>query len=320
MDEQTPPEMNPPANSGDAGEANLRELALALIAPRYPDMAEGEAPQLLVGQLPPSFTSEFPQPPGSRIVGSLQSSRPTVVLDARQSADEVVDFYRERLTATGWTAQEDMPPRQGGFLHSNMLDRRFGNFYRGEDGPSLHVMTYDAPGGRTTVHLTLSPGGTVPMFEGRQRRPRMGPDMWRILPPIAPPPRSQQWPQGGNAGGDHVNSSARLKTDLDLPAVAAHYIAQLEKSGWQRHDVGENGPVAWSTWTFQDEDHELWCGLFVILKRPDVLRRYWVQVLAEWTGQQSQGSGKRTVTSAVGGVWVGSHLHTSGEGTMNPRP
>lgn len=319
MDEQTPPEMNPPANPGDAGEAGLRELALALIAPLYPDVTEGEARQLLVGQLPPSFTSEFPLPPGSRIVGSLHSNRPTVVLDTQQSADEVVDFYRERLTATGWTAQEDLPPRQGGFLHSNIRDSRFGNFSRGEDGPSLQVMTYDAPGGRTTVHLTLSPEGTAPTYGSRQHHRRMGRDVFSILPPIAPPPRSRQWPQGGHAGGDHANSSARLETDLDLPAVAAHYIGQLEKSGWQRHEVGENGPVAWSTWTFQDEDYELWRGLFVILRRPDVLRRYWVQVLAEWTGQQSQGGGMRTVTSAVGGVWVGSHLHTSGEGTMNPR-
>ena len=313
MDEQT----NPQANDGEAG---LRELALALLAPRYPDTAENEAPQLLVGQLPPDFTSDFPLPPGSRIVGSLQSSRPTVVLDTAQPADEVVDFYRERLTATGWTAQEDIPPRQGGFLYSSTFDRRFGNFSRGKDGPSLNVMTYDAPGGRTAVHLTLSPEGAAPMYGiGPRHRRRMGPDIWRILPPIAPPPRSQQWQEGGSSGGDRVSASARLETDLDLPTVAAHYIAQLEKGGWQRQNSDEHEPVAWSTWISQDEDKEPWSGLFVILKRPEMPRRYWVQVLAEWIGKQPQGD-MRMAASVVSGIWIGSQSHTVDEGNVRSRP
>jgi hypothetical protein len=285
-----------------AAEAGLRELALALLAPRYPELSEGESPQLLVGQLPPSITTDMPLPPGSRVVGSLVATRPTVVLDTGQSAEDVVNFYHEQLTAAGWTAQEDMPPRHGGFLHSAIFNRQFAHFYRGDDGPSLNVVTSDAPSGRTIVHLTLNPEGARVMFGPGPRSRHMGPDMWRILPPIAPPPRSQQSQEGGSGGGDRVSSSARLDTDLDFPAVAAHYIAQLEKGGWQRQQYGEHDPVAWSTWTFADEDNQPWLGLFIVLKRPDVPRRYWLHVQAEWTHKSQDGDGIRALGStSLGG-------------------
>ena len=119
-------------------ETSLRELALALIAARYPnatDETSGEGPQLLPGQLPPSFPGDFPLPPGSRVVGSLVAARPTIALDTEQPTEEVIAFYTEQLTAAGWNAPEDMPPRQGGFVHSSfgMAGRTHALFYR-DDG------------------------------------------------------------------------------------------------------------------------------------------------------------------------------------------
>lgn len=311
MDERTAPTSDPNPRPGEAGgqpgDAGLHELAIALLAPRYSDMPEGDAPRLLPGQLPPSVTGAFPLPPGSRVVGSLTATQPTIVLDTDQSAEDVVDFYRQRLTADGWSTQEDMQPRQGGFLHSSMFNRRFGTFYRGEDGPSLSLMTFAAPSGHTLVHLTLNPEGARELYGGGgPRRQRMRHDIWSILPPIAPPPRGQQWQEGGSGGGDRVISSARVESDLDLPAIVAHYNTQLERGGWQRQDSGENAPVAWSTWTFADEDKDPWRAFFILLQRPDMPGRYWAQVIAEWAGERPRSGG----TGWVSGARIGWQSHS----------
>ena len=296
MDEQTDPQ---PA--GD--DAGLRELALALIAARYPDAtdeANGKEPQLLPGQLPPTFPGDFPLPPGSRVVGSLVGARSAVVLDTDQSGEAVIAFYAERLTAAGWSAPEDIPPRQGGFASSGFgaMGRNYAIFYR-EDGPSLQVMTQTARNGRTSALISEMPANVGPMRHGPRSR-MMHHDILSILPHIAPPPHSQQHSEGGGGGDDRVTSSARVETDLDLPALAAHYIAQLERGGWQRTDSGENDPVAWSAWTFESEDKEPWRALFITFKRPDAPRHYWAHLLAEWMGDRSQSDPHTTDSVLLG--------------------
>ena len=298
MDEQT---NTPPQPAND--ETNLRELALALIAARYPDAtdeASGTQPQLLPGQLPPSFPADFPLPPGARVVGSLVAARPTIALDTDQSAEEVIAYYTEQLTAAGWNAPEGIPPRQGGFVHSSfgMAGRTHALYYR-DDGPGLNIVTQTAASGRTSVLISQMPDGTGPIHRAARGR-MMHYDIFSILPVIMPPPRSQQFQEGGSGGGgDRVIANARVETDLDLAALASHYIAQLEHGGWRRTDGGESDPVAWSTWNFESEEKEPWRALLVILKRPDVPRRYWVHLLAEWAGEQSQ-SGPGVVSSAGG--------------------
>jgi hypothetical protein len=301
MDEQTNPQPisdNDPPQSDDA---NLRELTLALITARYPDAtdsADEVEPQLLPGQLPPGFPSDFPLPPGSRVVGALVATRPIIVLDTDQSGEAVIAFYTERLTAAGWSAPEGMPSRHGGFLHSSdgAFGRTYALFFR-DDGPALQVMTLTTASRRTIILISQMPEGVRPMRHGHRSRMKHR-DIFSILPPIAPPPHARQFQEGGGGGDDHVTTSARVESDLDVSALATHYIAQLERGGWQRTESGENGPVAWSTWTFESEEKEPWRALFVILKRPDVAQHYWVDLLAEWAGEQPQG-GTKVVSSVT---------------------
>ncbi len=256
----------------------------ALLAARYPDAGDetgGAEPQLSPGQLPPGFLGDFPLPPGARVVGSPVAARPTIALDTDQSGEEVIARYTEQLTAAGWNAPEGVPPRQGGFVHSSvgMAGRTHALFYR-DDGPSLNLVTQTGANGRTSVLISQMPDGTGPMHRGARGR-MMHYDIFSILPVIMPPPRSRQFQEGGSGGGDRVIANARVETDLDLAALAAHYTAQLERGGWLRTDGGESDPVAWSTWTFEDEEKEPWRAFFVILRRPDVPRRYWAQIIAE---------------------------------------
>ena len=208
MDEQT----NPQAPAND--EASLRELALALLAARYPDATDetgSEGPQLLPGQLPPSFPTDFPLPPGVRVVGSLVAARPTIALETDQSAEEVIVFYTERLTAAGWNAPEGVPPRQGGFVHSSfgMAGRTHALFYR-DDGPGLNIVTQATAGGRTSVLISQMPEGAGPMRRGPRSR-QMQYDMFSVMPVIMPPPKSQQFQEGGSGGDDRVSTTARVR-------------------------------------------------------------------------------------------------------------
>lgn len=287
MDEQT----NLPTNGEEL--SLLRELALALILPRQmmtQTAVAGEEPNLLPGQLAPGFSDGFPLPPDARVVGSLMGSQPILVLDTEHPGEDVADFYERRLTELGWKIEEFPGPRQGGFLASGGVDRHFANFYR-DEGAALQLMTYETPQNRTGVQLTLfpdDPDGT----RAEHRAMRMLHDPWRILPPIAPPLHAIQQSEGGNSGNDHVSTSASIQSDADLATLAAHYNGQLERGGWQRQDGGESNPVAWSTWTFEDDYEgvkEPWRALFVLLKWPGEPRRSQAQLFAERMDKRTGG-------------------------------
>ena len=288
MDEQT----NPPTNGDDVNQ--LRELALALILPRQMIMetAASTEPDLLVGQRAPGFDDDFPVPPGARILGSLVAAQPILILDTTQPGEDVVNFYQRQLPPQGWKIEEFPGPRQGGFLHSTGIDHQSATFYR-DDGATLNLLTFTAPQGHTTVRLSLlpdDPGGN----RARHRAMRMEHDPWRVLPPIAPPPRSQQFQEGGSGGDDRLNIGARVESDGDLATLVAHYMAQLEQAGWQRQGGGESNPVAWSTWTFEDDYEgvkEPWRALFVLLKWPGEPRRSQAQLFAERVDKRTSGGG-----------------------------
>lgn len=304
MDEQTNPQPtsgNQPQPTDD--EADLRELAVALLASRYPYAAEGE-PELLLGVLPPDFPGDIPVLPGSRILGSLVAERPIAVLDTDQADEAVIAFYEERLPALGWIKPEPSEPeRHGGFIESghgivSKVPRQGTALYR-NDGPSLQISAYRTQSGHTRIQLMLNPHGAR---EFRHNRRSMGhrDEMFSMLPPIEPPPNAQQSGGGGSFGGDHIEVEGSIESDLDLSALAIHYAAQLEKGGWQRTGGEANGPVAWSTWTFEDEEKEPWRALFVILNRPDAPKKSWLRIVADWTGDRSQGGPHATSSGPIG--------------------
>ena len=56
-----------------------------------------------------------------------------------------------------------------------------------------------------------------------------------------------------------------MEMNSDLSTLAAHYKTQLEQAGCMLTEEGQNGPLAWNTWTLKDDD-EQWHGFFFILK------------------------------------------------------
>lgn len=286
-----PTERHTDATVNDA--ATFRELAMKLIVARYTNPQSREVPQLLVGQLPPALPFALPLPEGSRMLGSLLqgvANVATIVFITDLSPDQIVDFYKERLTAAGWS-EDELPRQQRGFVHSGSMGQSFARFLLSDTGPLLMVTPIVDEDGQTTTHLLVNPEGhrVAPAVRG------MGAphDMWSVLPAIRPPLGAWQSAEGGSGGTDRVISFARLDTALDLSTLSTlstlvtHYQAQLERGGWKREDAGESGPIAWSTWACVPTQGEPWRGLFSILKQPSIAERYLLQVTAEWVGTQA---------------------------------
>jgi hypothetical protein len=319
MDEQTQQK-----SDSTGGEDALRELAVRLLTFHHSLLLAGQQvqeSQLLVGQLPPDLPLELPLPEGSRLLGSLAVENPMIAIESQLAGEDVVTFYRERLTTAGWTVQEHFGPMQGGFVHSSRSDHSMATFFTPDDRFTLAVMTAPAPGGRTTVQLTLQ--GEIAEF-----RPRLRPhrdDFMAVLPPIRGPKGAMQMPGGGGAGPDHVDTSATLESDLDLATVSAHYLGELAHVGWQQLDAGASGPVAWSTWSFTDQDSAAWQALLLILQRPGRQGNYALTLRAERERDASQSGSAHSVVQCrmLGSSWssygplIGTQSHSIDEA---PRP
>lgn len=268
--------------AGDPDPALLRVL-VTRIAGRYLAIG-GPTPspaQLLVGHLPDHLPVPLPVPAGSRIVGTLLRGHHglTIFLDAPLPPEELRTFFRERLTADGWTtpAPNQHLPRAGGFLPAAAPDRERLLFCQGPRGPALWLQADPATDGQPPVRLEL-------VTDARQTpcAPQQGaPGLWQTLPPLTAPPRAQLLSEGGGSSNDMVHTHAKLRTDRELAAVATHYVTQLEQAGWRRTDAGEAGPCAWSAWRFQDADGQDGQGLLTIVARPDRSGEFLLTLRAE---------------------------------------
>jgi hypothetical protein len=290
-------------NSPDANETLLYELALRLAA--YPGDPRVYDPQLLVGQLPPGIAIEIPLPEGSRLLGSLVRSQENIdiVLDCALSPDEVLQFYKERMAAGGWNELETMRPHHGGFVHSGfpMLWNHV-VFCRGTQGPAFSVDAQAGKNARTDVRIDLNGSDKhSPCAQpNRMQQRRMHRDLQELIPMLYPPPGARQSGGGGGGSGDNWHSSAVLETDAGLPALAVHYNGQLARGGWTLSGEGLAGPLAWSTWTFQDKENEPWRGLFFILDTPGKDRHYVLEIRIDWDKQDNGGGGMRFMQGGGG--------------------
>ncbi|HEX6107899.1 MAG TPA: hypothetical protein VFZ02_00705 [Ktedonobacteraceae bacterium] len=272
-----------------SNEAILHELVLRLST--YPGDPRVNDPRLLVGQVPIELSATLPLPEGSRVLGALIRSEEHVdiVVDSNLSPEAVLNFYRERMHAAGWSEPEPaMMPHHGGFVHSGFPG--FENqavFCKDSQGQALTVNAFEGRGGLTDVRLELSTGEYSPCTHQTRRQSRMmHMGLHDLIPSLVPPPGAHQLPGGGgSSSSDSYYSTATLETDIDLATLSAHYATQLEKAGWVRSSEGLNGPFAWHTWMFQDEENEPWRGLFFVLKTPGLEREHLLNVRVDWANK-----------------------------------
>jgi hypothetical protein len=299
------------------------ELASRLLESHFPYTVAGEKPLVFAGRLPEEVPFEVPIPEGFVLLGSAQiASRGKrrvveVVLDSNLSARRVRDVYRDLLSDGEWEEENldgagggGFARGPGGFLMS--LGRTLTRSRRGApvDLPGLSTIFRDArrqtlivsaeerPGGPTDVRLRLVTG------RGPLHRRPNDPEALFVLPLLTPHPRTRLSEEGAHTGhlappfearhtggeyGGHgwehdgAYSFAALETDLDLPALTSHYTALLEEAGWSRSGEGVDGPQAWTTWAFTDNEQRPWTAAFTALRLPASPRRYLLNLRADRT-------------------------------------
>ncbi len=279
-----------------AREDLLRELALRLST--HPGDPRNDNPQLLVGQLPDNLAIPVPLPENSRLLGTLIRSPQSinVILDTTLLPAAVLSFYKESLAASGWNELEEMHPGMhgGGFVHTGF--RGFENhaiYCKGLDGPAFSIIAYERKPGLTDAQLDINFGSEYsPCTQPNRMQRRMAHHhMHNLIPSLEPPEGAKQQAGGGGGGGDSWHSNATLDAEMPLDALATHYDAQLRKGGWTQTDAGISGPLAWSTWTIQDEDNQPWNGLFFILKRPGKERQHVLEIRVDWDKKEEKRGG-----------------------------
>ena len=296
----------PTAMTGDAGyqggDAVPRALALRLLAPRFPGAPAPEQTSLFVGRLPDTLPVDIPIPNGAAVLGSLARSpqHTSIVLDVPLAPERVLDFYRERMEAAGWSEQEPFVNPSGGFAYVGRAQPTV--FCRSPRGPALSVQANTAPTGLTDVRVDLNTDARNSPCAQRRRHG----GMQEIFPTLTPPSGARQIAGGGGGGSDQAYTSANLEAELDLAAVADHYTRQLIDAGWTRDDAQGNGPVVWSAWTFRDEDSQGWRGLLFILREPGAPDHYFLYMRATLADEDAP------PTDALASSWSS---YSSGETT-----
>jgi len=311
-----------PAAPSD-GDLVPRELAARLMESHFPYTVACEKPLIFAGSVPEEVPFQVPIPEGFVLVGSARfASRGRrrgveIVLDTALSASRVRDAYRELLSNGGWEEEYLDGPGGGGFARGPRgflmsLGRTLGRSRRGApvDLPGLSTVFRDdrrqalivsaeeRKGAPTDVRLRLITG------RGPLHRRRNDPAALFVPPILTPPPRArisddgvrtghlappfESRTTGGSYGGhgrehDGAYSFATLESDLDLPSISAYYADQLESTGWSRTGEGQDGPQAWNTWAFRDDEGGPWEAAFTALHLPRTPRRYLLNLRADRT-------------------------------------
>jgi hypothetical protein len=100
-----------------------------------------------------------------------------------------------------------------------------------------------------------------------------------VIPALFPPEGVVQISGVGGSSSSSEDNSAHLRTGMSPAAIMVHYSTQLEEAGWSRLGGGDEGPTAWSGWTFE-EDGEGWVGTLVAMSPPGPSEVCFVQVSA----------------------------------------
>jgi hypothetical protein len=288
---------NTPQDAGASDrEALLQEMLVRLNS--FPGDPRVNNPQVLVGQIPEGLPFELPLPPDNIIVGTLirGPESASIVLNVDQPAELVLGWYREHMKEAG-VQELEMPgvAQRSGFTQTGIAAGMQATFCYGSRGPSLMVNTLsrDKDETKADVRLELDIKGMACKYFAKNRMQR--PLFASLVPQLAPPPKSTQRVDsvGASSTFDSVHSIAtlRLENDVNIVELATHYNTQLESGGWTRGDAGSDGPFAWSTWSFHDEDNELWRGSFLILKIQIQQPQYTLYIQANMDTGPLQGSG-----------------------------
>jgi hypothetical protein len=267
---------------GERNVSRLKDLAERLLDHDYHTGADYDRPRLFLGELP----ADIPVPEGMLLLGGLRRVGPyrsepdaQVILEAQVEPEGVYDAFREHLAGSEWTEKRPMLPERGGFVHADPGMRPL-TFCLSERGPALTVSAHRRSESLATeVRLRL---------DGSRRRDSPCSEEFdlheyderSVIPALFPPEGVAQLSGGGGSSSSSEDNQAHLRTGMTPAAIVGHYSAQLREAGWSRVGGGQEGPTAWSGWTFEDEAGEGWVGTFVAMSLSGPTEACFVQVSA----------------------------------------
>ncbi len=264
--------------------SRLKDLAERLLDYSHHADTDSDGPQLFLGELPTDLPADIPVPEGMVLLGGLRQEIPwrgetdaQVILETEADPEGVYAAFREHLAGSEWSEKRWPPAERGGFVSPGPMPR-FLVFCLSPRGPALTVGAYRRGGaGTTEVRLSLEgPRLHSPCSDDHDRH---GYEGRSVIPALFPPEGAAQLTGGGGSGSDSEESRAYLRTGMPPAAIVGHYSAQLEEAGWSRAGGGEEGPTAWSGWTFEDAG-EVWVGAFVAMSPPGPSEVRFVQASA----------------------------------------
>lgn len=243
-----------------------------------------------IGALPADLPIDLTVPPTATVIGGVvrtgEFEGGQVFLSTQETADELLTALREQLLEQGFTvpAQERV---QGGpsqvFLSSQDLAASL--FLCGpDDEVAINLGAATVTGEAETVSLSINPtsGFGGPCAEEPARGDA---DPFDVLPQLAPPAETQVRGSGGgsSSGPDSitVSAEAEIETDLSTVELATHYEDQLADAGWERLDDSQTEALAWSAWSFTDEEGNDWNATFYIVRQAGEAGGYVATLRAE---------------------------------------
>jgi hypothetical protein len=244
-------------------EASLRILLRAILASFTVGPAT-EAITATVGTLP-TLPINLNLPPSVAVVGSVVRTGDfggtQIFYAAPASADDLVEDVRQQLSTQGFTAPEAMGAPGGVFLSSQPEI----SILCSTDDELLVNLGTVVLNNTVILQVSLNPIGTGgdPCSPDPMQGMGLG---YGILPQLQPLAGALVRGSGGSSSGDRISATADIQTELTADVVAAHYEDQLEEAGWERIDDTSSEAIAWSAWTFSDEDDNEWNGTFYIVR------------------------------------------------------
>ena len=246
-----------------------------------------EQTTIYIGTLPDDLPFELVLPDDAQVVGSIvrsDSNTYEIIADTQLEPDAVVDFFTDALPDT-WERIEGPVMSPGGFV-----EREFTGGLFCSDDASLNVNVSTTDGEMSDLRLYIVSPADPYMCEGGAEMAMRDPFM--MLPRLETPEGVELLPgSGGGSGGGFpgrrsATSTANLATELPLDELAAAYNSQLEAAGWEQTDSAVSGGVAWSGWTFTDDEGALWGGTFTLTANPTNEGEYTAWLMIQEAGEE----------------------------------
>ena len=280
--DQSDASLIPTARVIGGDEAGLRELLSRIVSSSgYPS----EESVAYVGQLPENLPFDLPLPDGAHTVGSVFYGSPgytQIILDAQQTPDDVMQFFRDSLTSSDWSSLNGDTTPVGGFVSQPWSEAYF--CYQLDKA----LLRVTAQGAETptnvSVFITAPADTTACVGAGAGAAPG---EPYNLLPQLQTPEGVTILPNGkgggnlGAPGNSYASVSAALTSDLPVSKIADAYNEQLKSAGWQPISQESGDKMAWSGWTLPSAAGKTWMGTFVLIANPAIDDQYAAQVIIE---------------------------------------